>query len=97
MLIPFCPYLTLPSAIQEDEAPRTAIQEDLLGALYARLHSAMTKREVFRVMILLPVHPEGNLDSTPVKTIMRCEYLSIYVLWSSFLPDGLRSFRVVFV
>jgi hypothetical protein len=85
-LYPYTPYiLPLSSAIQEDGSISTAEVDldisdvtDITGALYDRLHSAMSKREVFRVIIILPVHPEGNLDSTHVKTIMRCEYIYIY-------------------
>jgi hypothetical protein len=42
-----------------------------------RIKLAMKKKERFRVMILLPLHPEGHVEEAPTKAVMHWQYASI--------------------
>eukprot|EP00727_Mastigamoeba_balamuthi_P004350 m51a1_g13913 hypothetical protein (925) ;mRNA; r:791848-794838 len=47
------------------------------GALLNRLIDAITNKEVFRVIVMLPLHPEGKLASTSIRFIMKWQYDTI--------------------
>eukprot|EP01102_Stenamoeba_stenopodia_P020675 TRINITY_DN8154_c0_g1_i3.p1 TRINITY_DN8154_c0_g1~~TRINITY_DN8154_c0_g1_i3.p1 ORF type:complete len:298 (-),score=64.21 TRINITY_DN8154_c0_g1_i3:72-965(-) len=49
----------------------------LLNALYQRVKTAITKKEKFRVVIILPVYPAGDLQSASTRYIIKYVYKAI--------------------
>jgi len=74
---------------------RPSPKNRLLKALHRRISEAIRRNENFKVMVVLPVYPAGDLNSPTTTYIIQYVYMSIVRFKSSLLDRLQREFPLV--
>lgn len=64
------------------------VQNKIADALLTRISEAMAKKDVFRVIVLVPIHPEGSIDDPAVRNVLYWHQVRSVFFFSFFLSPS---------